>query len=155
MNFTIKKIADTVLIGLPLQMNLAQNKTPELWRSFMQSCSKNSYTPLRPLVSLQIYQAAEDYKSSEAIFTKWAGFFASNSFEVPAFLQSVAISAGAYAVFDYNGGPAGAQAFFNEVFTISLPQAACKVDFRPHFEILHDNYRENLQEEIWIPIQSS
>ncbi len=134
-------------------MSLSQNKTPELWRSFMQTCAANAYSPLKPLVSLQVYQSPGDFQSYEAVFTKWAGFFAASDLNVPAFLKSLDIEGGQYAVFDYNGGPANAMHFFSEVFTSVLPRAGYRPDFRPHFEKLHENYRENLQEEIWIPIQ--
>lgn len=105
-----------------------------------------------PLVSLQLYEQAQDVYAFDKSFAKWAGYFARDVDQVPEQLQTLHLEGGTYAVFQYEGGPTQAVEFFKVVFTKVLPDAALRVENRAHFEVLDANYRENFKEEIWIPV---
>lgn len=148
-------LQDKKLVGLHLTMNLQQNRTGELWGTFMprrleieKPVSQNFYSVQRYPVNY--YQPF----SPQNEFEKWATLEVSNFDSVPEGMDTLLILGGQYAVFDYKGLSSD-PAIFQYIFTEWLPQSAYQLDDRPHFEVLGDKYKNNdpdSEEEIWIPI---
>jgi len=137
-------------------MSLANNKTADLWKSFMPR-RKEIKTPFEnQLFSLQVYD--DDYFKSfnpKNEFTKWALMEVESFDEVPEGMSSFVLPEGMYAVFHYKGLNTDTS-IFQYIFGEWLPQSAYVLDHRPHFEILGEKYKNaspDSEEEIWIPIK--
>lgn len=151
----IVDLQDKKLVGLHLTMSLQQNRTGELWGTFMprrleieKPVSQNFYSVQRYPVNY--YQQF----SPQNEFEKWATLEVSNFDSVPEGMDTLWIPGGQYAVFDYKGLSSD-PAIFQYIFTEWLPQSAYRLDDRPHFEVLGHKYKNNdphSEEEIWIPV---
>jgi AraC family transcriptional regulator len=152
----IENLNEKKLVGKRLKMSLANNKTGELWASFM-SCRKNISNPLtNDLISMQIYPSTHfsDFKPTN-LFEKWATVEVSDFDNLPDDLETFILPGGLYAVFDYKGS-SNDPAIFQYIFGTWLPNSNYVLDDRPHFEILGEKYKNNdpsSEEEIWIPIR--
>ena len=152
----IKILSGKTLIGKRTTTSLANNKTGELWKSFMPSRSEIKNVISTDLFSLQTYDA--DYFKTfnpTLAFEKWALVEVSNTNDIPNEMEVFNLSGGLYAVFHYKGSNTDFS-IFNYVFSEWLPNSEYVLDNRPHFEILGANYKNNdpdSEEEIWIPIK--
>lgn len=154
---TFHTISSKMLVGKRLTMSFIDNKTPELWKSFMPLRTTITNTVGQDKFSLQIYPI--DFFESfnpAASFEKWAAVEVTSFSNVPAGMETLTLSGGLYAVFYYKGNPANGDEVFKEIFTEWLPQSGYRLDNRPHFEVLGEKYQngsDNSEEEIWIPIK--
>lgn len=139
-----------------MQMSLVNNKTADLWKSFIPR-RKEIKTPFEnQLFSLQVYDA-DCFKSFNPTkeFTKWALIEVESFDEIPKGMSTFVLSAGMYAVFYYKGLNTDTS-IFEYIFNEWLPSSDYTLDHRPHFEILGEKYKNadpNSEEEIWIPIK--
>lgn len=135
-------------------MSLANNKTFELWKSFMPERGKIKNKISNELISMRVYDEAlrmDVYQD----FDKWAAVEVSDLSYVPDEMESFILKEGLYAVFDYKGLNTDNR-IFAYIFTEWLPRSNYGLDNRPHFEILGEKYKNNdleSEEEIWIPVQ--
>lgn len=148
---TAKKLA-----GLRQTMSLADNKTLQLWRSFMPRREKIKNTLTTDLISLQIYSPDffTNFNPTNA-FEKWAVVEVADLENTPDGIEAFTLEGGLYAVFDYQGS-SGDRSIFEYIFGTWLPGAAYILDDRPHFEVMGENYRNNdptSEEQIWIPVK--
>ncbi|GAL85803.1 transcription activator effector binding protein [Sporocytophaga myxococcoides] len=137
-------------------MSLKENKTVELWRSFMPLRNRIINPVSSDLFSLQIYQHINDYMNPESEFVKWAAMEVSDNMEIPQGMDSYYLSGGLYAVFLHKGGPQNFRETFHFIFNEWMPVSGYIVDHREHFELLGEKYKNNepeSEEEIWIPIK--
>lgn len=154
----IENLSEKKLIGKRLTMSLANNRTGELWASFLPK-RKNIFTHLtNDLISLQVYPPTHfsDFKLTN-VFEKWATVEVSNFDSIPDDLEPLVLNGGLYAVFDYKGS-SNDPSIFQYIFGSWLPSSGYVLDDRPHFEILGEKYKNNdptSEEEIWIPIRKS
>lgn len=144
------------LIGTHLTMSLADNKTGELWRSFMPRRNEVLNNISTDLISMQVYKPAHfaDFKPTNE-FEKWAAVEVSDFSHVPAGMQTFTLPAGLYAVFEYKGSGNDPR-IFQFIFGTWLPGSGYALDHRPHFEVLGATYKNNdpdSEEEIWIPVR--
>jgi AraC family transcriptional regulator len=152
---SIRTIAGKTLIGKRLRMSLADNRTAELWRSFMPVRKQISYTAGPDLYSIQFY--SEDYFTAFSPlreFEKWAAIEVTAIDTIPDGMEKVELPGGKYAVFAYKGS-GNDPTIFQYIFTSWLPQSAYRLDNRPHFELLGEKYKNDdpdSEEEIWIPV---
>ena len=152
----IKKIEEKKLIGKRQTMSLSDNKTANLWRSFMPLRSEIKNNLTNDLISLQVYKQsyfAEFNPTGE--FEKWAAVEVSDFNNVPAELETFTLTDGLYAVFNYKGLSTD-NSIFQFIFGTWLPGSEYDLDNRPHFEVLGDKYINNdptSEEEIWIPVR--
>jgi AraC family transcriptional regulator len=152
----IENLDEKKLVGKRIEMSLINNRTIELWKSFM-SVRKNISNPLTDdLISMQIYPATHfsDFKATN-LFEKWATIEVADLDNVPAGMEKFILSGGLYAVFNYKG-PSNDPAIFQYIFSSWLSSSDFVLDDRPHFEVLGRNYRNNdpsSEEEIWVPIR--
>jgi len=145
------------LIGMRLSMRLAEDRTPELWRSFMPRRKEIQGVVSEALFSLQVYPASFNFQQPDPTlpFEKWAAVEVSAFENIPEGMELFELPAGKYAVFLHRGGPARARESFAFIFTTWLPQSGYTLAPRPHFEKLDDRYKHNepdSEEELWIPI---
>jgi AraC family transcriptional regulator len=152
----IKDLNEKKLIGKWLEMSLANNRTGELWASFMPSRRNISDTIDEDLISMQVYSSTHfsDFKPTN-LFVKWAAVEVSNFDNPPEGMERFVLPGGLYAVFDYKGSSSD-PSIFQYIFGTWLPDSDFVLDDRPHFEVLGKKYRNNdpaSEEEIWIPIK--
>ena len=152
----IEKLNEKKLIGKRLSMSLADNKTGELWRSFMPRRRDITNNLTNDMISMQVYKPTHfsDFKPTNE-FEKWATVEVTNFDNVPKGMETFTLIGGLYAVFDYKGLSTD-NSIFQYIFGTWLPSSDYDLDNRPHFEVLGDKYKNNdpsSEEEIWIPIQ--
>lgn len=139
-------------------MSLSENKTQELWSSFMPLRKELKHVVGSDLYSLQIYDASYSFKqfNPSAKFVKWAAVEVSSFDNLPEGIETLELEAGLYAVFIHKGTPAQAPKTFGYIFGTWLPNSDYELDARPHFELLGEKYKHNdpsSEEEVWIPIR--
>lgn len=155
---SIEHLSEKKLVGKSLGMSLADNRTAELWRSFMPLRKKITDPVSNTMFALRVYDKAYDFKSIDprAGFEKWAAVEVSDLTKVPAGLESFVIPTGLYAVFHYKGLNTD-PGIFRYIFGEWLPASPdYELDHRPHFETLGELYKNNdpdSEEDIWLPIR--
>lgn len=152
----IEKLHEKKLIGKRLTMSLANNRTGDLWKSFMPRRRDIVNVLTNDMISMQVYKSSHfaDFKPTNE-FEKWATVEVVNFDSVPIYMETFTLRDGLYAVFDYKGSSAD-NSIFQYIFGTWLPSSDYDLDDRPHFEVLGDKYKNNdptSEEEIWIPIQ--
>jgi len=155
-NPKIEILKEKKLVGKRLAMSLADNKTGELWSTFMpiRGAVKNNLT--NDLISMQIYDNTHftHFKLTNE-FEKWAAVEVPNFDDVPEGMETFLLAGGLYAVFDYTGRSSD-PGIFQHIFGVWLPNSNYVLDSRPHFEILGEKYKNDdpvSEEQIWIPIK--
>lgn len=154
---TIKTLTEKKLIGKRMKMSFADNRTFELWKSFMPRRKEIQNNFGTDLYSMQIYSPGFfDSFNPKKEFDKWASIEVANFNAVPEGMETFALSGGLYAVFLYKGAASAAAETFQYILGTWLPNSEYILDNRPHFEILGEKYKNedpNSEEEIWIPIK--
>jgi AraC family transcriptional regulator len=152
----IENLKEKKLVGNQLTMSLANNKTGELWKSFMPRRREITNNLTNDLISMQVYKPTHfvDFKPTNE-FEKWAVVEVTDFESVPNDMETFTLTGGLYAVFNYKGSSTDSS-IFQYIFNTWLPNSDYLLDDRPHFEILGEKYKNadpNSEEEIWIPIQ--
>lgn len=158
MNPVIKITKEKKLIGKRMIMSLADNKTYELWKSFMPRRKEIRKNLTTELISMQVYDKSYDFRNFDpkATFEKWAAIEVPNFDMIPEEMETYTLSEGLYAVFMYKGAASQGADMFRYIFGTWLPGSDYLLDNRPHFEILGEKYKNEdpeSEEEIWIPIK--
>lgn len=138
-----------------MTMSLSNNKTGELWRSFMPRRREIQNNLTSELISMQVYDQSLELGNLDQEFEKWAAIEVSDFTMVPTGMETFVLTGGLYAVFSYKGSSADTQ-IFRHIFGVWLPSSNYVLDSRPHFERLGEKYKNtdpNSEEEIWIPIK--
>ena len=152
----IEELKPKKLIGISLEMSLANNKTGELWQQFMPRRSEIINRVSADFISMQKY--GEDWKFSPTeIFTKWAVAEVSSFDEVPPGMETYLLQGGLYAVFTHKGPASEAAKTMQYIFGTWLPESKYFPDNREHFEVLPEGYNPidpDAKEEIWVPVKS-
>lgn len=151
----IESLTEKKLVGKRLRMSLAENRTGELWRSFMPRRREVGNTVTSDLYSMQVYSQPVDVGNLQQEFEKWAAVEVSDDSSVPDGMEVFTLKGGLYAVFSYKG-PSTDTTIFRYIFGTWLPGSAYTLDSRPHFEVLGEKYKNadpDSEEEIWIPIK--
>lgn len=151
----IETLKEKKLVGKRLKMSYANNKTRELWSSFMPRIKDVNNRVSTDLFSLQIYDSLqfENFDPTRE-FEKWALIEVTDFDNVPNGLETFILNNGLYAVFIHKGS-SNDNSTFQYIFSTWLPMSDYLLDDRPHFEILGYKYKNgdpNSEEEIWIPI---
>jgi AraC family transcriptional regulator len=158
MEARIEILSEKKLIGKHLTMTFANNKTFELWKSFMPRRKEIVNNLNRELISMQLYDTSFDFSNFDlhAKFEKWAAVEVSDFDTVPNGMERYILISGLYAVFVHKGAASTGSKTFRYIFETWLPNSSYTMDHRPHFEILGDKYKNedpDSEEEIWIPIK--
>ena len=154
----IEIIAEKKLVGKRMTMTFADNKTFELWKSFMSRRKEIKNNQTNDLFSLQVYNESFDFQNFNihVPFEKWAAVEVSDVDSIPDGMESFTLTGGLYAVFHYKGAASKGSEAFKYIFGTWLPASEYALDNRPHFEILGEKYKNedpDSEEEIWIPIK--
>lgn len=151
----LEMLTEKKLIGKRMRMSLSNNKTGELWRSFMPRRKEISNNLTTELFSMQVYDQPVDPGNPGREFDKWAAIEVSDFDAIPDEMEAFVLAGGLYAVFHYTGSSMDTR-IFQYIFGTWLPNSNYSLDNRPHFEILGDKYKNadpNSEEDIWIPIK--
>lgn len=151
----IETTAGKKLVGKRLTMSLANNRTGELWKSFVPRCKEITNNVTNDLISMTVYKPSYfvEFKTTNE-FEKWATVEVTDFEEIPADMETFMLTGGLYAVFEYKGS-SNDSSIFQYIFGTWLPNSKYTLDDRPHFEVLGDKYKNNdptSEEEIWIPV---
>lgn len=144
-----------LLVGKRMKMSLADNKTFELWRSFMLERMKIQNRTPGELISMRVYNGSLQLQNTEQQFEKWAAVEVNNFSNVPDGMETFTLPTGLYAIFDYKGLNTD-NSIFLYIFMEWLPNSNYVLDDRPHFEVLGAKYKNNdpdSEEEIAIPVK--
>jgi AraC family transcriptional regulator len=154
----IEILPEKKLVGKRMVMTFSDNKTGELWRSFMQRRKeiKNSLT--LELFSMQVYGQSFDFNkfNPDSLFEKWAAIEVPDFDTIPIEMETFILPGGLYAVFVHKGAASTGNTTFQTIFGTWLPDSEYAIDNRPHFEILGEKYKNedpDSEEEVWIPIK--
>jgi len=157
MEYRIEHLSEKKLVGKHSRMSFAENKTAELWRSFMPLRKEIKNSTGTDLYSLQLYPVSFfDSFNPHTSFEKWAAMAVSSFDNIPSGMEAFTLESGLYAVFNHKGSNTD-NSTFEYIFTNWLPNSTEHVlDNRPHFEVLGDKYKNGdpaSEEEIWIPVK--
>ena len=136
-------------------MSLANNKTFQLWQSFMPRRQEIKNNINNELFSIRVYNKILDVGDVTKEFEKWAAVEVVNFDNVPVGMETFELHEGLYAVFLYKGSSADHK-IYQYIYGTWLPGSNYYLDNRPHFEIMGEKYKNNdpdSEEEIWIPIK--
>ena len=153
----IRYFEGKILAGIRRRMSLTDDRTYELWRSFMPL--RNQLSRVSPdLYSVKVYEPEYNFTdfNPRAEFDKWAAAEVTGNSEIPEGMERLSIFPGAYAIFSYRGSSEKARELFSYIFFEWLPSSGHLLENRPHFEILGEKFRLNdpsSEEEIWIPVR--
>ena len=145
------------LVGKRMKMSYSDYRIGQLWGSFMPKRKEITNSLNNDLISMVVYQPTHfiDFKTTNE-FERWAAVEVENFDHVPNEMETYTLSAGLYAVFLYKGTSTDIASFYQNIFTVWLPNSSYALDDRAHFEVLGEKYKNNdpsSEEEIWIPIK--
>jgi len=154
----IETLSDKKLVGKRIRTTLSNDKTFELWKSFMPKRKEIKNSMTTDLISMQVYDIFIDFKNfnENAEFEKWAAIEVADFETIPDGMETYTLKGGLYAVFIHKGASNTGAKTFHYIFGTWLPGSAYSLDDRPHLEILGEKYKNNdpsSEEEIWIPIK--
>ena len=146
------------MVGKSLRMSLANNRTPELWKSFMPHRKMIKHTVGSDFYSMQVYDKSLNFKDFNPTveFTKCAMIETSKFEDIPESMETKVLEGGLYAVFLHKGLVSDFPKTAQFIFGQWLPNSEYELDQREHFEVLGDKYLpndKNSEEEVWIPIK--
>ncbi|WP_163409723.1 GyrI-like domain-containing protein [Flavobacterium ajazii] len=158
MEARIENLVEKKLIGKHITMSFTENRTFQLWSSFMPKRKEIQKTIDSNLYSLEVFPVGHfnDFDPQNT-FEKWAAVEVSDFSETPSGMEPLIIPNGLYAVFIHKGPATEAEKSYRFIFTEWLPNSEYNVDDRPHFAVMTENYKKDdpdSEEEIWIPIKN-
>ena len=155
---TFRTLSEKKLVGKRLTMTYAENKTFELWHSFMPLRKQIRNCLTTELYSIQVYDRDFNFGifDKDHPFDKWAAAEVSDFDAVPEGMETLILKSGLYAVFIHKGAASTGPKTFGYIFGTWLPNSEYLLDNRPHFEILGEKYKNDdpeSEEEVWIPVK--
>jgi AraC family transcriptional regulator len=151
----IETLPKKLLVGKCLAMSRRNDRTPELWKSFMPHRNAIANRVGSHFFSMQIYPE-QGHAKPESLFTKWAVVEVTRFDAIPDGMETYEIEGGRYAVFVHRGPASTFSRTFAFIFQEWLPASGFTIDSREHFEVLEEGYSPidpEASEEIWIPIK--
>lgn len=158
MEHRIVELPLTKLIGKRLTMSLANDRTYELWHSFMPRRNEIKNNVGSDLVCMQIYNPSLEFINfnKDTELEKWAAIEVSDFSNVPQDMETYTLQGGLFVVFNFKGGAKEFSEAFQFILTNWLPNSVYEEDKREHFQLLGEKYKNNhpdSEEELWIPIK--
>ena len=145
------------LTGFHINMSLSQNKTQELWQSFMPEW-KLAGLPRAEFYSVEVYP--EGYFASfdpNKAFQKWAAVEVISEINVPESWEKLEIPEGLYAVFTYKGKSSEIHNIYQYILGTWINNSPYQLDDRPHMGVMGEKYKNDdpeSEEELWIPVKN-
>ena len=154
----IETLSKTTVIGMKMIMSFANNRTAELWRTFMPRRRELQNAIGPELYSVEVYNNPTFFEKFNPAneFEKWAAVKAHADDSVPDGMHTLTIPEGLYAVFPYKGKPSQAQSVYQFIYATWIPGSIYQLDNRPHFALMGEKYKgehPDSEEEFWIPIK--
>lgn len=153
----IEKFFEKKFIGKSLILSFTNNKTSELWSSFMPLRSTITNTVGSELYSIEVCSPGYfDHFDPAAAFEKWAVVEVTDHNSIPEGMKALTVPEGLYAVFLHKGPASEGPKTYEYIFGEWLPKSGYTVDLRPHIAIMGDKYKKEdpaSEEEIWIAIK--
>ena len=154
----IETLNEKKLVGKRMTMSYADYRIGQLWGSFMPRRKEIINNVDNDLISLVVYKPTHfaDFKPTNE-FERWATVEVASFDNVPNEMETYTLPTGLYAVFLYKGTSTDISSFYQNIFTVWIPNSAYALDDRAHFEVLGEKYKNNdpsSEEEIWIPIKA-
>lgn len=150
-------LPEKTLVGLHVRMSFAENRTRELWQSFMPRRKEITNVVNTYLYSVEQYDPHFfDSFNPATEYVKWAAVEVSDADHVPGNMEVLVVPPGLYAVFIHQGTASKAVETYGFIFRTWLPSSSYMVDDRPHFALMGDKYKNDdpdSEEEIWIPVK--
>jgi AraC family transcriptional regulator len=150
-------LAEIKLAGIQIEMSFSDNKTKELWESFMPRRREIKNWEGSDLYSIEVYPPLFFHNFNPgALFNKWAAIEISDIDSVPDGMETMILPAGLYAVFLYKGTSSEGPKIYQYIFETWLPKSKYIMDNRPHFAKMGEKYKNedpDSEEEIWIPVK--
>jgi len=153
----IEILTEKKLVGKHIEMSFSNNKTGELWRSFMPKRREIGNPIGTELYSIEVY--GNHFFSNfnlETEFEKWAAVEVTDFETVPEEMETITLPCGLYAVFLHKGAASEGPETYQYIFETWLPESDFILDYRPHFAVMGEKYKNedpDSEEEIWIPIR--
>lgn len=158
MEARIETLIEKKLIGKHITMSFVENKTFQLWSSFMPDRKKIKNSMDSNLYSLEVFPVGYfNHFDPNNTFEKWAAIEVSDFNDVPSNMETLRVQTGTYAVFIHKGPATEAEKTYRFIFTEWLPNSKYNVDDRPHFAVMTEKYKKDdpdSEEEIWIPVKN-
>ncbi len=153
----IEQITAKKLVGKKLKMCMAEDKTFELWQSFMRQRKQVLNNVNDDLFCLQVYEDGLNLETfnNQMMFEKCAAVEVNGYDSIPEEMETILIPAGLYAVFVHKGTANNVFKTFHFIYTHWLPTSEYALDNRIHFQVMGPDYKKddpNSEEEIWVPI---
>lgn len=153
----ISILSPKLLVGKHLSMCIQNNRTAELWKSFMPQRNQIQHKVTSDLISMQVYPDQFKFVPFNIAenFEKWAAVEVSQVDSIPDGFEKFELQGGTYVVFHYKGAVMNAAPFFRKIFEEWLPASGYELRLAPHFELLGEKYSNtspDSEEEIWIPV---
>ena len=148
-----------LIVGLKADLTFMTNGpgTAKLAKQFMPKRNQILNRVGTDKFSIQIYNQFDlKTMSPNTVYQKWVGVAVTSFEAVPEGLETLVIDANKYAVFNFEGSPDGFLEAWQAIHTNWLPNSGYKLDDKPHFEILPEDYHPSnafVKEEIWVPIK--
>ncbi|MFC0524448.1 GyrI-like domain-containing protein [Pontibacillus salicampi] len=154
---TITNIPSKLLVGMKKDMTFRNDKTSELWRSFMARRQEIEHRVNEYYFNVQVYEHKLDWNrvSLDTPIQKWAAVEV-EGIRLPEGMDALELQGGWYAVFVHRGPASTFMNTLRFIFETWLPASRYELDHREHFEKLQENYHpqdEKAVEEVWIPIK--
>lgn len=151
-------LAEKKFIGKRIKMSFSDNKTQELWRSFMPRRKEINNRIGEELYSIEIYEPLffENF-NPEREFYKCAAVEVTNFDSVPVEMETLISPGGLYAVFHYTGAASKGAEMYQYIFQKWLPGSNFLLDYRPHFAVMGNKYKNEdpeSEEDLCIPIKN-
>ncbi len=151
-------ISEKNIVGKSAMMSFSENKTFQLWKSFMPLKSNIQNIANSNLLSIEVYpQQFFDTFNPNSEFQKWAGVEVISFENIPMDMETLIIPEGLYAIFLHKGLASEGFKTYQYIFQTWLPQSGYNIDDRPHYAIMGEKYKNDSpdsEEEIFIPIKS-
>lgn len=154
----IETLTEKKFIGKRIIMSFSNDKTRELWRSFMPRRKEIHNNIGAEFYCIQVYDHKFDFNNFDPNkeFDKWATVEVTDFDTVPHEMETITLTGGLYAVFVHIGAASTGPKTYQYIFGTWLPNSEYELDNRPHFDLLGDKYKNDdpsSEEEIWVPIK--
>ena len=154
----IETLPEKKFIGKRIKMSFSDNKTRELWSSFMPRRREIKNNIGSELYSIEVYEPLYfNNFNPEKEFDKWAAVEVIDFETVPDDMETLTSPGGLYTVFIYKGSADKASETYRYIFGTWLPASDFLLDVRPHFAVMGEKYKNDetdSEEEVWIPVKT-
>jgi AraC family transcriptional regulator len=155
----IEELPEKKLIGIRMKMSFSDNRSFDLWHSFLPRRKEIKNNTGTELYSIEIYpDGFFNIFNPEAQFEKWAAVEVKDFKSVPDEMETIILQEGLYAVFLHKGPASAVPQTYQYILGIWLPQNSnFTLDNRPHFALMGNKYKNedpDSEEELWIPIKN-